>query len=369
MPLVVPILAPAPVRHVPARSRHARLSYAPVVEEAPLRELSLGDAPEGPRLPVNGGKTVATRILDGRLWRGIGADDPFAGPDVPDNRRITREEFVGWLRGRDDTRWMDEGDFGRCLEGTPLLARVPGQRAPRRQSPSWDTAKQGRLILDARDAVPGRVSRFVSESIALVDGTPFMRMEGPFAYLTAGMHLKDDGPATMRLLRHPGGWTTNPAVNFANLYRHDRLFDPYRAQLVSPSRIEPQWNPDELLGYGAATDDDLMLNLREAARSIAASAPSAGYPFPPEALSAMEDIVALGSVGAIEDDDLPAAWSVVADFCRRIEMNPVGWITREAKRIRSYAFGVVEPRLRARATAAPADAVADLDALSGLAPG
>ena len=361
----ITVLAPAPVRHIPLGSRRARLSFAPVlVEGIELRELSEAEAPLGPNLPVNGGAVVSTRIVDTAIWRPIGSDSNYAAREQRGDGPALGRDFRTWLSGGTPEGHLNLTDLGRCLEGTPLLARVPKQKDPQRPDPDWNGLRQGTLLFDLRERMPERVRSYVSDHVALVDGAPYMRMPGPMAYLTAGDRRESEGPLTVSLVRHPGGWTTNSAINLNNLYRHDRLQDIARATGCGMGRLQPSWKTGGLAGIAMKEDEDLVVMLRESLRLFAAYEPKDGYPFDKGRCERLHDLVALGTVGAIEPAELLPAWTFVRDFAHSIHVAPsIGWIRQEARRIVSYARCIALPRLE-RMTF---DAGEDAEHLAGLA--
>jgi hypothetical protein len=305
-------LLPAPVRHVPVGSRTPRTSYAAMVEPIEIRELSRGEAPRGPDLPIPDGRRIVTRVVDGAIWRPIGTNDAFG-----EERRLSRDpvgptggEFVAWLEGRDAFRSHDDSPVGRCLEGTPFLARIPGRRLAHRPYGAWDVSRQGTLLLDGRDEAPGRAKAFAASELALIDGLPFMRMPGPLVFLDAA--YERGCPRNVRIVAHPGAWTSQAPICAGNLYRFDRIKDLCSASRVRLGSISLCYDTEELGGY-AVRDDDLAVMAREAVRSLAAGRWNEPA-IPREWRERLLALSALGSVGAIDDDRLSDAWSFLRRF-------------------------------------------------------
>jgi hypothetical protein len=366
LPRPVEAVLPAVVRHIPQGSRTARTSYAPVVAEIELRDLSRTDAPSGPLLLVNGGRTVVTRLVDGEAYRGIGSFDPFGDLKKSQSNLPAPDAaaFRGWLEGRPVGPTPLPDELRHSLEATPLLARVPGKKETPRTPPAWNAARQGTILLDTRERMPDLAAKYVAGNVALIDGMPFVRMIGPMAYLTSGGR-ETTGPMSMTLVNHPGGWTTNAAITRGSLFRFDHYLGAARMLGLDARRIKPTWKAADLADLKLRDDDDLMLMLVESVRNLAAEKPDQGYALDKARCETLEDYAALGSIGAVDPDGLSAAWDFVERFCKNlVALGNAGWVTNEARRIRSYASTHAQPRLAERTF----DAGEDAPFLSGLAP-
>ena len=355
----VDILHAAPVVHVPPRSRDPRTSYAPCVTRVVLPDLSRRDVSAGPDLPVNGSRIARTVLVGGVVFRPVGCDD------VADKRKPgpSGEDFRAWLAGDPAVAGYDGTDVARALSGTPVLPRAPGARTTERPYGPWNQARAGRILHETREVAPGAVRRFVAESLALVDGRPFVRMPGPIAY-------HDDAMDVTQILRHPGAWTTNAPTTRGMPFRADRLDELARFEgKSSVKKLNAKFDPAVLSGVRLDRDDDVDLFLRDALRTFRGQVydiVTGPGPFTLDRLDPLLRLAALGSASLIEHADRGPACELVvalaADYAER--GHKVGWVPDLVRRIARYAETVAMPRILAD-TPAPRD---DLDSLDALAP-
>jgi len=354
----VDVLHPAPIRHVPNRTRTARTSYVPTVTPVTLRDFAWADTDPGPVLETSAKRRIVTRLVAGEPWRLIGADDTrrrVRGRSAP-----SPEDFRLWLEGAAGSEPFDKTDVCRAFAGTPVVARPIDRMVLLRGREPWDPGRIGLVLSDHSDRAGAGVRALFERDVALVDGLPMIRMRGPVA--ERGIH-------DWTVERFPGCFGGQISSGHGLYYRLDRALDqPTPEWGVELPRVG--WDATEVAGLRYRGNEDLVLTVGNFVTAVAWSAAYAGAahgwgvgPDWDALRERVHDLAAAASAFLLDEGGLSVALDLVGSAANRLTI-PRANRRAAIERYQAYARDYARPILAAR----EAVSGADVEALAGLAP-